>query len=106
MATEVTPHCASHAARGHADVELGGADVDARRVRVQDRRGDGAGGASLASGHGVSSVWVKAMAGRRPRPWGNGRYSFNRARHRAAEPTSGAAPVTCARDLAPRFETG
>ena len=36
----------------HADVELGGADVDRRRVRVQDRRGDGAGGASLTSGHG------------------------------------------------------
>jgi hypothetical protein len=36
----------------HADVELGGADVDPRRVRVENRRGDGAGSASLISGHG------------------------------------------------------
>lgn len=36
----------------HTDVDLGGPDVDARGVRVQDRHGDGAGGATQASGHG------------------------------------------------------
>ena len=35
----------------HAHVELGGPDVDARGVRVQDRHGDGTGGRA-ASGHG------------------------------------------------------
>ena len=89
---------------GHTDVELGGADVDPRGVRVQDRRGDDAGGAARASsGHGVSSSgWVRATAGRRPRACGNGWYSFNRARHRPVAFTAGAAPVTCARALAPR----
>jgi hypothetical protein len=90
------------AVQRHADVDLGGADVDARRVRGADRQGGSSGCARVASGHGVSLVRGKAMAGRRPRSCENGWYSSKRDGRQTDTLPSGASPVTCARDLAPR----
>ncbi len=72
---------------GHAHVELGGPEVDARGVRLQDRHGDGAGGAVQASGHGWGLL-QRVGEGRGQQAAQvvpNGRYSSDRDRHPTGE---------------------
>ncbi len=62
-----------------ADVDLSGAHIDAGRVRVHDGRGGDAGRTATGAWHGgSSSEGVNAIAGRRPRPCGDCRYSSKR----------------------------